>query len=68
MFSPFRKRIQHAVDRRFNRSSYQAGMISEQFAATLQDALTVEEITEASTTTVEEALQPEASGIWLNQS
>jgi hypothetical protein len=67
LFNPVRRRVQVALDKRFNRSGYQAEVISESFAATLQDSLTVEEIAEAWTETVEKALQPGASGIWLNQ-
>lgn len=67
LFNPVRKRMQHAVDRRFNRSAYRADAISEQFAVRLQEALTVEEIAAAWTSVVSEALQPQAAGIWLKQ-
>jgi len=67
LFNPLRKRIQHRVDRRFNRSRYQAEAIAEGFSAKLQESLTVEGIAEAWTRTVEKALQPEATGIWINK-
>ena len=66
LFNPLRKRVQHAVDRRFNRSSYQAARLSEQFAARLDQPHTVEEIAELWKQTVNESLQPQASGLWLN--
>ena len=66
LFNPLRKRVQHAVDRRFNRSSYQAARVSEQFAARLDQPHTVEEIAELWKQTVNETLQPQASGLWLN--
>jgi len=65
LFNPLRRRIQQAVDRRFNRSSYQAEAIAESFSAKLQESLTVKEVAEAWSRTVEEALQPEAAGIWI---
>ena len=66
LFNPLRKRVQHAVDRRFNRSSYQAARVSEQFAARLDQPHTVEEIAELWKQTVNESLQPHSSGLWLN--
>jgi len=66
LFNPLRKRVQHAVDRRFNRSSYEAAHVSEQFAARLDQPHTVEEIAELWKQTVNESLQPQASGLWLN--
>jgi hypothetical protein len=65
LFNPLRKRVQHAVDRRFNRSSYQAARVSEQFAARLDQPHTVEEIAELWKQTVNESLQPHSSGLWL---
>jgi hypothetical protein len=67
LFNPLRKRIQHGVDRRFNRSAYQAEVVSEGFAAKLRESLTTEELLEAWTQTVNESFQPELTGIWLNK-
>jgi hypothetical protein len=65
LFNPLRKRIQTAVDRRFNRSSYQAQQVAEQFGVQLQESLTIEEITNAWIETVDQVLQPEAAAVWL---
>jgi hypothetical protein len=65
LFNPLRKRIQTAVDRRFNRSSYQAQQVAEQFGAQLQESLTIEEITDAWIQTVDQALEPEVTAVWL---
>jgi hypothetical protein len=67
MFNPLRRRLQRTVDHRFNRSAYQAEIVSQQFAGLLQESLTTEEITGLWGRTVTEHLQPAASGIWLKQ-
>lgn len=67
MFNPLRKRVQRVVDYRFNRSAYQAEMVSEEFAARLRESLTIEELTQLWNQTVTEFLQPATSGLWLSQ-
>ncbi|MEA1902288.1 MAG: hypothetical protein U9N56_02050 [Actinomycetota bacterium] len=67
LFNPVRKRIQHAVDRRFNRSGYQAEVVSEEFASTMRGSLTAEELVDEWNRTVTDTFHPEAIGIWLNQ-
>lgn len=67
LFNPLRKRIQHGVDRRFNRSAYQAEVVSEGFATKLRESLTTEELVEAWSQAVNESFQPELTGIWLNK-
>lgn len=66
LFNPLRKKVQRYVDRRFNRSAYQAEAVSDHFAAKLRQPLTVEELSELWEQTVAESFQPRASGIWLN--
>jgi len=39
LFHPLRRRVQHLVDRRFNRARYNADQIVTAFAARLQDAV-----------------------------
>lgn len=68
VFNPARKRIQQGIDRRFNRSGYQAQALSDEFAAKLREPLTAQQLVQEWTLTVEEALQPNAHGIWLKQS
>ena len=65
LFNPLRKRIQTAVDRRFNRSSYQAQQVADDFAARLQGSLTIEEITDVWIETVDQVLEPEVTAVWL---
>lgn len=65
VFNPLRRRIQHAVDRRFNRSGYQAEMVSESFAAELQQPHTSEDLVELWNQTVSESFHPESIGFWF---
>lgn len=65
LFNPLRRRVQEAVDRRFNRSMYEARLIEERFAAELQNAHSRHELGDAWLETVDEALQPETIGLWL---
>lgn len=68
LFNPLRRRIQTSVNRRFNRSGYQVETVSDQFAVNLRASLTVEEIADAFTGTVDQALQPSSMAFWLNRS
>jgi hypothetical protein len=64
-FNPLRMRIQHLVDRRFNRAGYQTMVISEQFAGELIEPRTSEEIIALWSQTIEAAMQPQTAGVWL---
>jgi hypothetical protein len=65
-FNPLRKRVRVAVDRHFNRSSYQAQFVAEEFASKLNGSLTVDELMHEWLHTVDQTLQPQTSGIWIN--
>lgn len=67
LFNPLRARVQRAVDRKFNRSSYQAQRVAEQFATRLQESLTVDQLTDTWVRTVDRHLEPTVMGIWLSQ-
>jgi hypothetical protein len=65
LFNPLRRRTQGAVDKRFNRSTYEAGLVADRFASSLRESLAVEQLVELWRTTVDELLQPETSCVWL---
>lgn len=66
LFNPLRRRVQLAVDRRFNRSNAQAQLVTERFAAEMSTARSIEEISAVWVDTVNSSLRPEVAGIWLN--
>jgi hypothetical protein len=65
LFNPLRRRVQRAVDRRFNRARYDADNIVTAFAARLQDAAGPDSVQEALASTVQNALEPTYLSVWL---
>ena len=65
LFTPLRSRVQHVVDRRFNRTRYDAELTITAFAARLQDATDTEAVRADLTGTVQRALEPSSMSVWL---
>ena len=65
LFNPLRRRVMRWVDRRFNRSSYDADLIAEGFAARLRDQVDADRLADDWATVVNKALQPSALGVWV---
>jgi hypothetical protein len=66
LFSPLRRRVQHAVDRRFNRARYDADEAVTAFAARLQDAVDLVSVQDDLTGVVQRALEPTHVSVWLS--
>jgi hypothetical protein len=66
LFNPLRTRIQRGVDKRFNRTRYQAERVAEEFSAQLQESLTVQQLADIWARTVDTHFQPTVSGISLS--
>jgi hypothetical protein len=64
LFSPLRRRVQHAVDKRFNRVRYDAELTAAAFAARLRDALDLDTVRADLRQTVDSAVQPAHISIW----
>ena len=64
-FNPVRRRVQHLVDRRFNRARYNADLIVAEFAARLQDAVDFDAVRTDLGGTVQRALEPEHLSVWM---
>jgi hypothetical protein len=64
LFSPLRSRVQKVVDRRFNRSRYNAELMLTAFAARLQDATDLHAVRSDLAATVDRALEPAHLSLW----
>jgi hypothetical protein len=58
LFNPLRRRVQRAVDRRFNRARYDADRIVAAFAARLQDAVDLDSVRGDLAAVVQQNLEP----------
>jgi hypothetical protein len=65
LFNPLRKRVQNAVDRRFNRSRYDSRIVMEHFADTLRDQVDADQVVDGWVGAVSETMQPVSVGVWL---
>jgi len=67
LFNPLRRRVQHMVDRQFNRTRYDADKIIAAFAARLQDAIDPDTVQAALLGAADQALEPEHASLWIRQ-
>lgn len=67
LFNPLRKRVQTAIDRRFNRSAFQGDVVLGAFAARLSEPLTTGQILSEWESAVTQSLQPEKIGLWVRR-
>jgi hypothetical protein len=67
LFSPLRRRVQHAVDRRFNRARYDADEAVAAFAARLQDAVDLDSVQDDLTGVVHQTLEPAHLSVWVSR-
>ena len=65
LFGPLRARVQRAVDRRFNRTSYQGRLAVEAFAEELRDEVDLAELRDGILTTAAATVQPTSTSLWL---
>jgi hypothetical protein len=65
LFNPLRKRVQHAVDRRFNRARYDAEAIVAAFTAGLRQTVDLDTVRSDLVGVVHEAFQPAHVSVWL---
>ena len=65
LFTPLRRRVQRAVNRRFNRARYDADQTVAAFAAGLKDAVDLDLVRADLAAVVHRTLEPEHVGVWL---
>jgi hypothetical protein len=64
-FQPLRRRVQAAVDRRFNRRRYDASRTIAAFSTRLRDEIELDSLRAELLTAVEETMQPSVVALWL---
>jgi hypothetical protein len=67
LFSPLRLRVQHVVDRRFNRARYDADQTVAAFAARLKDAVDLDSASDDLARVVQQALEPAHLSVWISR-
>jgi hypothetical protein len=65
LFNPLRKRVQRAVDRRFNRSRYDAETLVAAFTARLRRTIDLDIVRGDLVGVIDEAFQPAHVSVWL---
>ena len=65
LFNPLRLRVQRAVDRRFNRSRYDADQTVAAFAARIKDAVDAASVRDDLAVVVAAALEPAHVSVWI---
>ena len=65
LFAPVRRRVQRAVDRRFNRARYDADRTVAVFAARLKDAVDTDAVRADLAGVVEASLEPAHVSVWI---
>ena len=67
LFNPLRLRVQHMVDRRFNRARYDADQTVAAFAARLKDAVELDSVRDDLAGVVQQALEPAHLSVWISR-
>jgi hypothetical protein len=67
LFNPNRRRVQDWVDRRFNRTRYDARRVADRFTEELRDQVDSARIVAGWKAVVAQTMQPTAIGVWIGQ-
>jgi hypothetical protein len=67
LFGPIRRRVQGLVDRRFDRSRYDAARVADGFGARLRDRLELDAVSAELASTAHAALRPASVSVWVRE-
>jgi hypothetical protein len=67
LFQPVRRRVQRAVDSRFDRARFDADQTAAAFSDRLRDEVDIATVTQDLDATVRTVLKPSALGLWLRR-
>lgn len=65
LFTPVRRRVQHGVDRKFNRAKYDAQATVARFSSGLRDAVDIDLVQGDLVATVRRVVEPSTISVWL---
>jgi hypothetical protein len=65
LFNPLRRRLQHIVDRSFNRARYNAEATLTAFTSQLRNAIDLDNISRALVAVVETSVAPAHTSLWI---
>jgi len=65
LFQPMRRRVQHAVDRRFDRATYDAQRTVDAFAERLRHEVALDAVADDLQRTIASSVKPASLGLWL---
>jgi hypothetical protein len=68
LFQPARRRIQQAVDRRFNRRKYDAAQTIQGFSTRLRDQVDLDTLSSELLAVADQTMQPTQASLWLRSS
>jgi hypothetical protein len=68
LFQPARRRIQQAVDRRFNRRKYNTATTIQAFSTRLRDQLDLDTLSGELVAVVDQTMEPTRVSLWLRPS
>jgi hypothetical protein len=67
LFNPLRQRVQHIVDRRFNRARYDADQTVTAFSARLKDVIDLDSVRDDLASVVQRTLEPSHLSVWVSR-
>ena len=67
LFNPLRRRIRDTVDRRFNRSRYDAQRVLDEFSIGLRDGVDLELMQAALLSAADQTMQPSHLSLWIRE-